>query len=288
MPSSASREQETSVTESDWTSSTDPQAMLTFLRGRGPVSERKLRLFGLACCRRLYHLYCDPQVVEALALVEEALDGLVEPAALVTTQAKLGDAVELAWVASYDAEADAKFCGHPADTLASATELAVYAAGRLFDDVAPSPLPRTLGRGFSNEWEVHQHAVEAAAVAAEARAELVTSAARPEELWPVVEAAREAYVARARWSELFVQADILRDIFGNPFNHVPFSPSWRSEAVVGLARGLAEEGAYDRLPVLADALEDAACADPQVLAHSRGPGPHVRGCWVVDMVLGKT
>jgi hypothetical protein len=42
----------------------------------------------------------------------------------------------------------------------------------------------------------------------------------------------------------------------------------------------------DRLAVLADALEDAGCADPDLLAHLRGPGPHVRGCWALDLVLG--
>jgi len=89
-------------------------------------------------------------------------------------------------------------------------------------------------------------------------------------------------------SERAAQAILLRDIFGNPFHPVAFDPAWRTEAVVGLARGAYEDRAFDRLPVLADALEDAGCADAAVLAHCRGPGPHVRGCWVVDLVLGKS
>jgi hypothetical protein len=54
-----------------------------------------------------------------------------------------------------------------------------------------------------------------------------------------------------------------------------------------LAEGIYADRAWDRLPVLADALEDAGCGDPAVLGHLRGPGPHARGCWVVDLVLGK-
>ncbi|QDU22206.1 hypothetical protein [Urbifossiella limnaea] len=81
--------------------------------------------------------------------------------------------------------------------------------------------------------------------------------------------------------------DLVRDIFGNPFRPVPFDPSWRTEAVVGLARGMYESRDFGPIPVLADALEDAGCADADVLGHCRGPGPHVRGCWVVDLVLGK-
>jgi hypothetical protein len=62
---------------------------------------------------------------------------------------------------------------------------------------------------------------------------------------------------------------------------------WRSEDVMLLARGIEQDGAFDRLPVLADALEEAGCDDRVVLDHCRGPGPHGRGCWVVDLVLSK-
>jgi hypothetical protein len=82
-------------------------------------------------------------------------------------------------------------------------------------------------------------------------------------------------------------ANLIRDVFGNPFEPVAFDPSWRAEAVFGLARGMYESRDFTPMPVLADALEDAGCADADILAHCRGPGPHVRGCWVVDLVLGK-
>jgi hypothetical protein len=79
----------------------------------------------------------------------------------------------------------------------------------------------------------------------------------------------------------------MHDIFGNPFRPVAFDPRWRTEYTDGLARGIYEDRAFDRLPLLADALMDAGCADEQVLGHCQSDGPHVRGCWVVDLVLGK-
>jgi hypothetical protein len=84
------------------------------------------------------------------------------------------------------------------------------------------------------------------------------------------------------------QANLVRDLFGNPFRPVEFDPAWRTTAAVALARAAYDEMAFDRLPVLADALEEAGCSDREVLKHCRGKGPHVRGCWVVDFVLGKS
>jgi hypothetical protein len=91
----------------------------------------------------------------------------------------------------------------------------------------------------------------------------------------------------ARAAELRAQADLLRDIVGNPFHPVAADPRWLTSAVVALAAGCYADRAFDRLPVLADALQDAGCDHPDVLAHCRGPGPHARGCWVVDLILGK-
>ncbi|WP_246173508.1 hypothetical protein [Limnoglobus roseus] len=83
------------------------------------------------------------------------------------------------------------------------------------------------------------------------------------------------------------QGPLLRDIFGNPFRPVTFSPAWLTPTAVGLAQAIYEDRAFDRLPILADALQDAGCEDEAILGHCRGDGPHVRGCWVVDGVLGK-
>jgi hypothetical protein len=82
-------------------------------------------------------------------------------------------------------------------------------------------------------------------------------------------------------------AAFFRDIFGNPFRPVTFDSRWQTETVVVLATGIYTDCAFDRMPILADALEEAGCDNADILNHCRGEGPHVRGCWVVDMVLGK-
>jgi hypothetical protein len=108
----------------------------------------------------------------------------------------------------------------------------------------------------------------------------------------------------------FAQASVLRELFGNPIRKprvvgaslhgrvAMASPrgkplfirewlDWHGGLVRQLARAIHEERAYDRLPILADALEDAGCDDAEVLGHLRGPGPHARGCWVLDLILGR-
>ena len=84
-----------------------------------------------------------------------------------------------------------------------------------------------------------------------------------------------------------VGATIIRDIYGNPFRPVTADPAWLTSTVVALAQGIYADRAFDRMPILADALQDAGCDNPDVLEHCRGPGPHTRGCWVVDLLLGR-
>jgi hypothetical protein len=81
--------------------------------------------------------------------------------------------------------------------------------------------------------------------------------------------------------------DIVRDIFGQ-YGHSPPTngPAWPERASL-IAQSIYADGAVDRMPILADALEEAGYKDAEILAHCRGPGPHVRGCWVVDLILGK-
>jgi hypothetical protein len=84
------------------------------------------------------------------------------------------------------------------------------------------------------------------------------------------------------------QADLVRDIFGNPFRPVAFPPAWRTDTAVILARQMYESREFSVMPILADALQDAGCDNEDILAHCREPKQvHVRGCWVVDLVLGK-
>lgn len=94
-----------------------------------------------------------------------------------------------------------------------------------------------------------------------------------------------------RWAaERAAQAALFRDLFGNPCRPAPvIDPRWRSwnsGAIPELVRAIYRERDFDHLPALADALEAAGCTDPDLLGHCRGPGPHARGCWLLDAVLG--
>ena len=104
--------------------------------------------------------------------------------------------------------------------------------------------------------------------------------------------AYESTVAAGR-REAAQQARLVRCVFGNPFRRVTLEEAWRAPAVTALALAAYEErslpgGALDpvRLAVLADALEEAGCGE-EVYGHLRQPGPHARGCWVIDLVLGR-
>jgi hypothetical protein len=95
-------------------------------------------------------------------------------------------------------------------------------------------------------------------------------------------------------TEQAAQSSLLRCIFGNPFRPIVLDPTWLTEKVVKQAEVAYEERElpserldFTRLAILADALEDAGCSEPDVLAHCRGSDPHVRGCWVADLVVGK-
>lgn len=87
--------------------------------------------------------------------------------------------------------------------------------------------------------------------------------------------------------EAQAQVALLADVFEDAFRPVVIDRQWRTETVVALARGVYAERAFDRLPILADALEEAGCDHPPVLNHCRGGSPHVRGCWVVDLLACK-
>jgi hypothetical protein len=226
------------VTESDWLIGTDPLEMLTFLRDRGPVSERKLRLFVVFCCRQLWPLLPDARSRAAVVAAERAADvDLAEGEREAVARAAHAVVVESRFLRPV---------------------LNLQAAWVAYSSIGP---PRSY---------------------------------TPDEVIPVVlafaHAERDAALLGEfprRADELALAAAALRDLFGNPFHPVTFSPEWRTEAVVALARGIYEERAWDRMGVLADALDDAGCDRTDVLEHCRGPNVHVRGCWVVDGVLGK-
>jgi hypothetical protein len=139
----------------------------------------------------------------------------------------------------------------------------------------------------------HQDAAESDrdAVAARSVAHAASYASNPnfrfEDVIEVMETAADAAPSGCGL-ERVRQAALIGEIFGNPYRPIGLDPTWLSSTVVSLAEGIYADRAFDRLLILADALQDAGCENSDVLAHCCVSGPHVRGCWVVDLVLGKS
>ena len=167
--------------------------------------------------------------------------------------------------------ASADVCERYADGLTGPGELAMFhadAEGRMRQRRA---------------WGAHWRARRASPAACTAHLEW--QASQPQAWEAAVGAARTTiHELRA------AQCRVLRDLAGNPFRPVLVRGAWLAWEG-GIVRRMAQEvyegRAFDRLPILADALEDAGCADGEMLRHCREPGEHVRGCWAVDLVLGR-
>jgi hypothetical protein len=235
------------MTEQEWLDSTDPRPMLEFLRGK--ASDRKLRLLACAYCRRAWG---------SLAWGSEPEEMLTKAVAV------------------------AEFF---ADGLVPNKKL-----GKARSNLSKLALARRLlalwfrhdGRHSPDELAHY----EQQSVAADWVLFAFRSTVALDELMRVVRPdgpGQEGLVGS------------LRCLFGSPFRRAALEPSWlawNDGTVVRLAHSAYEERSLPegtlnlvRLAVLADALEDAGCADPNILAHLRGPRPHVRGCWVVDLLL---
>jgi hypothetical protein len=231
------------MTEAQWLACADPQTLLGHL-GQVP-DQRRLLLFGVACCRRVAHL-ATPQMQSLLERVEQFAEGLI-PGALV--------AGDLAYPSSGMDGAEA-------------------GANQAIFGLVPGPRALVPAVG----------PIRSAELAAIAAGMAFAYAAGTEQAW---KEPRRAVVAKERRD----QAEIVRDLFGNPFHPVrfvdPMWHRWRDGLILSMVRSIAEECRYADLPILADALEEAGCTNGALLDHCRSSGPHVRGCWAVDLLLGK-
>jgi hypothetical protein len=240
------------MNEEQWLSCTDATPMLELLRDR--ASDRKLRLFAVACCRRVWHLLIDGRSRSAVEVAERYADDEA-------TEEDL-------YLAAYGAE-------NVADAFAASSTTAVQEAQA---SAAFAALNATV----------------TAARAADYSAANVASA-----VYHTATAAGAPSAARSREAERTAQSHLLRDIFGNPLRPTrPIGPTvlaWNERTVIRLAQSIYDDrylpdGTLDgvRLAVLADALEEAGCYDQPILRHCREPGlVHVRGCWLLDRILGK-
>jgi hypothetical protein len=150
-----------------------------------------------------------------------------------------------------------------------------------------------LADGLADANEVKQARKEARAAAATLQGVphvIVAASSVLDDRAPAIHAARIVIGQPWRKASSLI-ASLFRDIAGNPFRPPrPLSPAvlaWNDGTVPRIAAGIDAERAFDRLPILADALEDAGCNDEALVEHCRSPGPHVKGCWAVDWIRGK-
>jgi hypothetical protein len=217
------------MTEAQWLDCTDVYPMVDYL-GEA-ASDRKLRLFAIAGCRRVWHLLRDPRSREIIAVAERHADG-----------------------AANDEE------------LAAAGNAAI---------------------------QVNNKSLDAEHYGAQAASRL---------RWRAEDNFGSGYHAKLLWYDVDYSlgqvgdrlSGLLRDVIGNPFRPIAFSPKWRTPTSLALAKAAYQKrnpagGELDmaRLSVLADALKEEGCTEQVILGHLRLAGPHVRGCWPVDLVLAK-
>ena len=237
------------MTETEWLACTDPGTMLEFVKGN--PSDRQLRLIAVACCRRIMHLLPEERNRHAVEVAERYADGAASNDELAQAYAdarRIADECDPVRLAQYQtAEWDAP-AAYQADGLHYAASTCARAA-----------YPKSLA---------YAAAIEAAGNYSLAVAMFLRQ--------PERHAAEEARMA-----------DLLRDILGDPFRSVSLQPAWQTPNALALAQGIYEGRAFDRLPILADALEEAGCMDADMLSHCRQGGSHVRGCWVLDLILAK-
>jgi hypothetical protein len=238
------------VTENEWLEASDPEEMLISL-GEFGASDRKARLFMCACCRHVWDLFKDERCRNAVETAERFADGLV-------TDDKMKDAQEEADIAADDAEEMVLPHFDKLAMLGSANAAA-------FSLSENSGWPLTGEANSVAEWTVYA---------------LTGSSS-------VDDPDREARRLTDFDDEVNAQCLLVRDIFGNPFRPTALDPAWLTPTVIELAQTIYNDRAFDRMPELANALHEAGCDNDEILAHLRCAGPHVRGCWALDLVLGK-
>jgi hypothetical protein len=219
------------MSEQEWLTGIEPTPMLDHLRGQ-KVSDRKLRLFAVACCRRVWNLLVDERSRKAVDVADEYADGLAHRERL---------------IAARDEAREVK---------------------KVLRGPSQTPNQRAANAAFDATRDTGRSAGYNAAA----------------------EASRALNLADHNYcnaGELLEHANLLRCIFGNPLRPPALDTARLAPKVVALAQTIYDNRAFDQMPTLGDAIEEAGCTNTDILDHCRSTIGHVRGCWVVDALLGK-
>ncbi|MGH7393573.1 MAG: hypothetical protein ACREM3_29590 [Candidatus Rokuibacteriota bacterium] len=246
------------MTEAEWLACTNPQPMLEFLRRK--ASDRKVRLFAVACCRRVWSSLQHEEFRDAVRKAELFADGLADRAEML--------------------QAHEKACAifgklHGKDNGPGA---ALTASG--FPGPPKSFLQRVADALDDPWWEDEFDKGDPLAPALVTARHAARAAAD-------LQGQRYVLDAPVTIAEHRVQTALVYCLFGNPFRPRPVCAAWLTREVRALADGIYAERAFDRMPLLADALEASGCTNAEVIEHCRSGRQHARGCWVVDLLLGK-
>lgn len=236
------------MTEAEWLACTDREALFRAVRARS--KRRRCRLLAVACCRAIVPTLPDPRSLKAIEIAELHADGLADDAEL-----------NSAYIAAHEVVAER-----------SANPAVIEAARAAVSGMA--------GKVAGMQQWAYRMGMERAA----------ECVALPH---PYNAADHVGSVVRSTLTNFsgpcpLTQANLIRDIFGSVFRPVVLSPDWRTDTALALARTMYESREFGAMPILADALQDAGCDNDDILNHCRdASATHVRGCWVVDLVLGK-
>lgn len=257
------------MTESEWLRAIDPHAMIEFLREkpthfrtrwqgwlflpRFKISERKWRLFYTACVRRIQHLLPNETFCQLIEVHEKFADGLARKEKL---QEAVAQSVEAAEETIFE-ESESDLGSNSAANWAvlSISSFHRYEEGTQLDTLRQAARARAFG---------------------DLKGRHVTT--------------RVMTLEQGILRELAHQATLLRDILGNPHHPSLVDPTWlawEGGTVSRIAQSIYDARRFEELPILADALEDAGCSDETILQHCRAEGEHMKGCWIVDLLLKK-
>jgi hypothetical protein len=249
------------MTEAEWLACVEPKRMLEFLQSK--TSERKLRLFAVSCCCRIRISFFNSEVsVRLLRASELFADGMSNE-----------EQMKMLELDRWEANGTLKWANTQDPVFPAEGAVAALWPKLRISDVMK----------YVSEVAGYENAVRAAELSGQKRSfrwwKRRHNLSKNE--------IQKLRVEGARYEERLF-CNLLHDIFGNPFRPVTLNPTWLTSTVLALATGIYEEKAFDRMPILADALQDAECDNADILNHCRQPGEHTRGCFVVDLLLGKS